>query len=278
MATGTGRFRVATPRSGQSMVILGCLGHREFHHWRLGAPGQQSLTLRLCVPQGVQKRQVPHWAATCGPSSPRPFSVCSPAVGRHQAPPPGWEADSSPAGAHTRRSGLPPSLQGGPVTGFGAGRCVLPGSGPRPQSADDLPGLGPRQGTRVRWGCPWGNGLAQAASPVIAAHLPRCSGSGSLPVQHDPAPPIDRAAASPQPRAAPAARVSAPGARPQLRCLPPSTAVVSLFSECNTARPSASRHKFVVGPSGAERLSVRHARLHGHAPLDGLRHYGQVTK
>ncbi|KAJ1187887.1 hypothetical protein NDU88_004653 [Pleurodeles waltl] len=116
-------------------------------------------------------------------------------------------------------------------------------------------------------GRPRGNGLASAAPPVIAAHLPCCSGSGSLPVQHDLAPPIDRAAASSQPRAAPAARVPAPGVRPQLRCPPPSTAVLSLFSECNTARHSASRHKFVVGSSGAERLSVRHARLHGHAPM-----------
>ncbi|KAJ1137987.1 hypothetical protein NDU88_004378 [Pleurodeles waltl] len=53
MATGTGRFRVATPRSGQSKVIPGCLGHREFPYRRPGAPGQQSLTLRLCVfPRG----------------------------------------------------------------------------------------------------------------------------------------------------------------------------------------------------------------------------------
>ncbi|KAJ1198299.1 hypothetical protein NDU88_002141 [Pleurodeles waltl] len=171
MATGTGRLRVATPRSGQSMVIPGCLGHREFHHWRLGAPGQQSLTLRLCVPQGVHKRQVPHRAASGGPSSPRPFSVCSPVVGRHQAPPPGWEADSSPAGAHTRRSGLPPSLQGGPVTGFGAGRCAQPGSGPRPQSADDFPGLGPRRGARVRWGPPLGQ-RPHASDPARDSRSP----------------------------------------------------------------------------------------------------------
>ncbi|KAJ1193574.1 hypothetical protein NDU88_002870 [Pleurodeles waltl] len=47
---------------------------------------------------------------------------------------------------------------------------------------------------------------------------------------------------------------------------PPSAVVVSLFSECKTARLSASRHQFKVGPSGAEQLSVRHARLRGHAP------------
>ncbi|KAJ1192929.1 hypothetical protein NDU88_002235 [Pleurodeles waltl] len=52
--------------------------------------------------------------------------------------------------------------------------------------------------------------------------------------------------------------------------VPPSAAVVSLFSECKTARLSASRHQFKVGPSGADQLSVRHARLRGHAPL--LRH------
>ncbi|KAJ1213612.1 hypothetical protein NDU88_001245 [Pleurodeles waltl] len=49
-----------------------------------------------------------------------------------------------------------PSLQGGPVTGFGAGRCAPPGSGPRPQSADNFPGLGPRRGARVLWGPPLG--------------------------------------------------------------------------------------------------------------------------
>ncbi|KAJ1122862.1 hypothetical protein NDU88_001335 [Pleurodeles waltl] len=47
---------------------------------------------------------------------------------------------------------------------------------------------------------------------------------------------------------------------------PPSAAVVSLFSECKTARLSASRHQFKVCPSGADQLSVRHARLRGHAP------------
>ncbi|KAJ1209382.1 hypothetical protein NDU88_004760 [Pleurodeles waltl] len=184
MATSTGRFRVATPRSGQSMVIPGCLGHREFHHWHLGAPGQQSLTLRLCVPQGVHKRQVPHRAASVGPLSPRPFSVCSPAVGRRQAPPPGWEADSSSAGAHTRRSGLPPSLQGGPVTGYGAGRCAPPGSGPRR-----------RGGARVRWGLPLGqrpraSGPARdSRSPTLLLRLGEPPGSARS------GPPIDRAAA-----------------------------------------------------------------------------------
>ncbi|KAJ1205503.1 hypothetical protein NDU88_000937 [Pleurodeles waltl] len=218
MATSTGRFRVATPRSGQSMVIPGCLRHREFHHWHLGAPRQQSLMLRLCVPQGVHKRQVPHLAASGGPSSPRPFSVCSPAAGRHQAPPPGWEADSSPAGAHTRRSGLPPSLQGGPVTGFGARFRVVATVRRRLPGPRSTPGHPSPLGAT-----PGATASVLAAPPVIAAHLPYCSSSGSLPVQRDPAPPIDRAAApsSPeQPRAAPAARVPAPGARPQLRCPP----------------------------------------------------------
>ncbi|KAJ1212988.1 hypothetical protein NDU88_000627 [Pleurodeles waltl] len=92
-------------------------------------------------------------------------------------------ADSSLAGAHTRCSGLPPTLQGGPVTGFGAGRCTPPGSGPRPQSADDLPGLGPRRGARVRWGPPLGqrprvSGTAcDSRSPTLLFRLGEPPGS-----------------------------------------------------------------------------------------------------
>ncbi|KAJ1101406.1 hypothetical protein NDU88_006474 [Pleurodeles waltl] len=120
-----------------------------------------------------------------------------------------------------RCSGFSPTLQGGPVTGFGAGRCAPPGSGPRPQSAVDLPGLDPRRDARVRWGPPPGqrpraSGTAcDSRTPTLLLRL------GGPPDSADLAPPIDRAAASSQPGAAPAARAPAPGARPQLRCPPP---------------------------------------------------------
>ncbi|KAJ1119806.1 hypothetical protein NDU88_007991 [Pleurodeles waltl] len=65
---------------------------------------------------------------------------------------------------------------------------------------------------------------------------------------------------------APVTRGPAPGGQDRTSAVPPSTAVVPLRSGHRTARLSASRHRFKVGPSGADPLSVRHARLRGHAP------------
>ncbi|KAJ1206866.1 hypothetical protein NDU88_002259 [Pleurodeles waltl] len=145
------------------MFILGCPGRRKPRRRHPGVPGQQSLALRLCVPQGVYSKRTPHRAAPGGPSSPRLLSACSPAARRHQAPPPQQEADSSPAGAPTRRFGLHPPLQGGLASESGAGRSALPNPGSRPQSASDFVGPGPRRGARVRWRPP----------PGVAATLER---------------------------------------------------------------------------------------------------------
>ncbi|KAJ1127490.1 hypothetical protein NDU88_005889 [Pleurodeles waltl] len=114
-------------------------------------------------------------------------------------------------------------------------------------------------------GRPQGRSHTQAAPVASAAHL-QCTNTGSPPAQRAPAPPAGRAAASSQPRTAPVTRGRAPGGQDRTSAVPPSTAVVPLRSGHRTARLSASRHRFKVGPSGADPLSVRHARLRGHAP------------
>ncbi|KAJ1122751.1 hypothetical protein NDU88_001235 [Pleurodeles waltl] len=104
-------------------------------------------------------------------------------------------------------------------------------------------------------------GRTQAAPVASAAHL-QCTNTGSPPAQRASAPPAGRAAASSQPRTAPVTRGPAPGGQDRTSAVPPSTAVVPLRSRHRTARLSASRHRFKVGP-----LSVRHARLRGYAPV-----------
>ncbi|KAJ1100460.1 hypothetical protein NDU88_005546 [Pleurodeles waltl] len=69
------------------------------------------------------------------------------------------------------RAAITDASVGGPVTGFGAGRCAPPGSGPRPQSADDFPGLGPCRGARVRWGPPLGQ-RPRASGPARDSRSP----------------------------------------------------------------------------------------------------------
>ncbi|KAJ1213502.1 hypothetical protein NDU88_001139 [Pleurodeles waltl] len=161
-----------------------------------GFPGSRHWRSDCAFPRGAYPKRTPHRAAPGGPSSPRLLVVCSPAARRHQAPPPEQEADSPPAGAPTRRSDLHSPLQGGPASESDAGRSTPPNPGSRPQSGGDLVGPGPRRGARVRRRPPQGRGRAQAAPAVPAAHL-QCSDTGSLPAQCVPAPPVDRAAASP---------------------------------------------------------------------------------
>ncbi|KAJ1105956.1 hypothetical protein NDU88_003359 [Pleurodeles waltl] len=248
------------------MFILGCPGRSKSRRRHPGVPGQQPPALRLCVPQGVYPKRTPHRAAPGGPSSPCLLSACSPAARRHQAPPPEQEADSSPAGAPTRRSGLHPPPQGGPASESGAGRRALPNPGSRPQSGGDFAGPSPRRGARVHWRPPPGP-RPRSSGPARTSRSPSLllrNGEPLSPVRPGPARRqgcgLFVVPGSPSHSGARSRGETAP---PQS---PPSAAVVSLFSECKTARLSASRHQFKVGLSGAEQLSVRHARLRGHAP------------
>ncbi|KAJ1132333.1 hypothetical protein NDU88_010652 [Pleurodeles waltl] len=160
-----------------------------------------------------------------------------------------------------------PLLRGGPVSRASAGRSAPP----KPGAAAATRRRPTRAQARTRahepaGGRPRGRGRTQAA-PVTPAPHPRRFNTGSPPAQRASALPAGRAAASPQPRAAPVTRGPAPGGgRDRTSAVPPSTAVVPLHSGHRTARISASRHRFKVGPSGADQLSVRHARLRGHAP------------
>ncbi|KAJ1171331.1 hypothetical protein NDU88_003194 [Pleurodeles waltl] len=264
MADGAGRFHTAPPHKGQSTLVPGRPGRRESRRRHPWAPGKPTPALRLCVPQGGVPKADSSPGSPGGPPVSSLYAVlqpggtrfCPPSRGptRHrQAPPP-----DAPICTPPFRMGPRPNL--------------TPGTAHRP-----IRDLG-RNPAATSWvqaragahksvgGCPRGRGRAQAAPGVPAAHL-QCSDTGSLPAQRVPAPPVDRAAASllspgqPQSLGSPLQ-----GARPHLRGPPPSAAVVPLLSGHETARFSASRHQFKVGPSGAKQLSVRLARLRGHAP------------
>ncbi|KAJ1153645.1 hypothetical protein NDU88_006404 [Pleurodeles waltl] len=126
------------------------------------------------------------------------------------------------------------------------------------------PGHDPRRATRIRRG-PLASGPTRNRRSPPPSH--RASGTS---IQRGAAPPVSQAAAAPQSRSAPGTQALSPGAKPRLHRLPTSSAVVTLHFERDTTRPSASRHTFEVGPSGAERLSVRHAQLRGHAPSPSI--------
>ncbi|KAJ1189718.1 hypothetical protein NDU88_006460 [Pleurodeles waltl] len=68
----------------------------------------------------------------------------------------------------------------------------------------------------------------------------------------------------------PTARAGAAGESQRLRLF---VRIAAPAPRCGTARAGASGTKFAVGPSGTERLSVRHVQIHGHAP-----HLAQLIK
>ncbi|KAJ1121657.1 hypothetical protein NDU88_000177 [Pleurodeles waltl] len=231
-----------------------------------GLLGSRHRRSDCAFPRGAYPKRTPHRAAPGGPPSPRLLVVCSPAARRHQAPPPEQEADSPPAGAPTRHSDLHPPLQGGPASESDAGRSTPPNPGSRPQSGGDLVGPGPRRGARVRWRPPPGP-RPHSSSPGRTSRSPSVLRHGEPPSPARPGPARRQGRGlSSQSRAAPVTREPAPGGETAPPRSPPSAAVVPLLSGHETARFSASRHQFKVGPSGAEQLSVRHARLRGHAP------------
>ncbi|KAJ1120365.1 hypothetical protein NDU88_008535 [Pleurodeles waltl] len=199
-------------------------------------------------------------------SSLRLSTVCSPPARGHQTPPPEQEADSPPAGAPTCRSDPHHSFGVGPYPGPAPGAAHRPDPGPRPQLGSD-----PRRPRPAP-----GRTSPPEAAPGAAAALkpPRSRGPSPAALQHrDPS-----GTARPGPARRPGRGLSAApgspshsgarsrGGRDRTSAVPPSTAVVPLHSGHRTARISASRHRFKVGPSGADQLSVRHARLRGHAP------------
>ncbi|KAJ1153524.1 hypothetical protein NDU88_006283 [Pleurodeles waltl] len=260
MATGAGRFRIAPPHKGQSMFILGCPGCRKSRRrYPGGSRAAVTGTPIVRSPGGVPKADSPR-AAPGGPSSPRLLSACSLAARGHQAPPPVQEVDSSPVGVHTSRSSLCPPLQGGPASASGAGRSAPPNPGLRTQSGGDFVGPGPRRDAQVRRRPPPGS-QSRPSGPTRTIRSP------SLLRNREPHSPERPGPARREGRGLSVVpgSPSNSGARSRSETTPPqsppSAAVVPLLTGCKTARFSASRLQFKVGPSGAEQLSVRHARF-----------------
>ncbi|KAJ1195317.1 hypothetical protein NDU88_004598 [Pleurodeles waltl] len=265
-ADGTRRFHAVTPHKGQSELILCGSGCSKSRRRLSGAPGQQTPELRLCVHQGDAPKADPSPGSPRGPPPPCLSAVRSPSVREHQAPPPKQEADSPPAGAPTRRSGLHPSFRAGPHSRPAPGAAYRSVRGRGRNPAVTHVGPGPHRGARVRRRPPPG--------PRPHSSHPGSVGRSPAMLQHREPPGTARLGPARRPgRDLPAAPSSpshsglAPGGRDRISAVPPSTAVVPLHSGHRTARFSASRHRFKVGPSGADQLSVRHARLRGHAPF-----------
>ncbi|KAJ1126338.1 hypothetical protein NDU88_004746 [Pleurodeles waltl] len=231
-----------------------------------GLPGSRHQGSGHAFSRGAHPKWTPHRAAPGGPPSPRLSVVRSPSVRGHQAPPPEQKADPPSAGAPSRRSSL--HLPSGWARIQGQCRALRTAqSGAAAATRRRTTWVQARTGAHESaGGRPRGRSRTQAAPVASAAHL-QCTNTGSPPAQRASAPPAGRAAASSQPRTAPVTRGPAPGGQDRTSAVPPSTAVVPLRSGHRTARLSASRHRFKVGPSGADPLSVRHARLRGHAPL-----------
>ncbi|KAJ1162175.1 hypothetical protein NDU88_002650 [Pleurodeles waltl] len=245
-----------------SVPTSGAVGNKVVWIGSGGAPGQRPPAPQSYGPQGAQEKRAPYQSSSGRLLSPCLLTVRAPAAGKHQAPPPGWEADFTPSGVPTRHSDMPLTPRGGPAHSLRARRGTPHVPGPRPQPASRPPGTIPAGPHESAGGHPRGNGPSPVAPPAIAAHLL---------LRSEPAAPQfsagrPRPSARPQPRSAPGTQALTPGAKPRRHRLPTSSAVVTLHFERDTARPSASRHTFEVGPSGAERLSVRHAQLRGHAP------------
>ncbi|KAJ1153980.1 hypothetical protein NDU88_006738 [Pleurodeles waltl] len=234
--------------SPPSVPTSGAVGNKVVWAGSGGAPGQRPPALQSYGPQGAQEKRAPYQSSSGRLLSPCLLTVRAPAAGKHQAPPPGWEADFTPSGVPTRHSDLP-------LTPWTAAAV-----------RQQAPRHDPRWATRIRRGPPPGQ-RPLASGPTRNRRSPplshRASGTS---IQRGAAPPVSQAAAAPQSRSAPGTQALTPGAKPRRHRLPTSSAVVTLHFERDTARPSASRHTFEVGPSGAERLSVRHAQLRGHAP------------
>ncbi|KAJ1153848.1 hypothetical protein NDU88_006606 [Pleurodeles waltl] len=265
-AISTGRTLAATPRDGRSVSNLNRPGRRgapppSFR----GHPGNDHRHRSCTAPRGHRRSGLP----ICPPRAPLvPLSPHRPCPRSREAPGP-----ASRVGGRLHSVRRPHSaLRSAPHTS-GRARAQPPRPArhaARPRTAatvrQQAPGHDPRRATRIRRGPPPGQ-RPLASGPTRNRRSPppshRASGTS---IQRGAAPPVRQAAAAPQSRSAPGTQALTPGAKPRRHRLPTSSAVITLHFERDTARPSASRHTFEVGPSGAERLSVRHAQLRGHAP------------
>ncbi|KAJ1135408.1 hypothetical protein NDU88_001848 [Pleurodeles waltl] len=128
MLVGTGRFRVALPRKGQSMFTPNCPGWRE-----------STATPIVCSPGGVP-------AADSMPGSPGgPLVLAPPQRGQPRrqgvsGPPPEREAGPSPVVAFPGRSGLYFFRQGGSASAFSPGRSARSYPESQPQSGSEIAG------------------------------------------------------------------------------------------------------------------------------------------
>ncbi|KAJ1083649.1 hypothetical protein NDU88_003804 [Pleurodeles waltl] len=228
-----------------------------------GLPGSKHQRSGRAFTRGAHPKRGPHRAAPGGPSPPRLSAVRSPSAREHQAPPPELEADSPPVGAPTRRSGLHPSFRAGPHSrpAPGAAYRSVRGRGRNPAATHAVPGL--HRGARAR----------RRPPPWPRPHSSRPGSVGRSPaiLQHGEPPGTARLGPArrlgcdlPIAPISPSHSGPAPGGRDRTSSVPPSAAVDPLHFGHRTARFSASRHRFKVGPSGADQLSMRHARLRGH--------------
>ncbi|KAJ1218282.1 hypothetical protein NDU88_005865 [Pleurodeles waltl] len=265
-AISTGRTPAATPRDGRSVSNLN-------RPVRRGPPRHHSGGTRATT-TGTAVVRPPGGTGEAGSLSVLlgaplvPLSPHRPCPRSREAPGPASRVEGR---LHSVRR--PHSALGSAPHTSGRARAQPPrparhAARPRTAAAvrQQAPGHDPRRATRIRRGPPLGQ-RPLASGPTRNRRSPppshRASGTS---IQRGAAPPVSQAAAAPQSRSAPGTQALTPGAKPRRHRLPTSSAVVTLHFERDTARPSASRHTFEVGPSGAERLSVRHAQLRGHAP------------
>ncbi|KAJ1139997.1 hypothetical protein NDU88_006358 [Pleurodeles waltl] len=154
-----------------SVPTSGAVGNKVVWIGSGGAPGQRPPAPQSYGPQGAQEKRAPYQSSSGRLLSPCLLTVRAPAAGKHQAPPPGWEADFTPSGVPTRHSDLPLTPRGGPAHSLRARRGTPHVPGPRPQPASRPPGTIPAGPHESAGGHPRGNGPSPVAPPAIAAHL-----------------------------------------------------------------------------------------------------------
>ncbi|KAJ1147966.1 hypothetical protein NDU88_000807 [Pleurodeles waltl] len=170
-AISTGWTLAATPRDGRSVSNLNRPRRRGPPRHHTGGTRATTTGTAVVRPPGGTGEAGSLSVLLGRLLSPCLLTVRAPAAGKHQAPPPGWEADFTPSGVPTRHSDLPLTPRGGPAHSLRARRGTPHVPGPRPQPASRPPGTIPAGPHESAGGHPRGNGPSPVAPPAIAAHL-----------------------------------------------------------------------------------------------------------
>ncbi|KAJ1151701.1 hypothetical protein NDU88_004481 [Pleurodeles waltl] len=203
-----------------------------------GLPGSKHQSSGCAFTRGAHPKRTPHRTAPGGPPPPCLSAVRSPSVREHQAPPPKQEADSPPAGAPTRRSGLHPSFRAGPHSRPAPGAVYRSVRGRGRNPAATHVGPGPHRGARVRRRPPPGP-RPHSSRPGSVGRSPAMLQHGEPPGTARLGPARRPGATSPQLRAAPVTRGSLQGgetAPPRFPCPQQSS-----HSTLGTGPPASAR-------------------------------------